>query len=472
MSKFQINSPLLPNKKWVALWMKFTAIFALINLLLGLFNLSYVPIRDVYLRYLPKLVDLYDPVKGIEPHPQTEQYLDTLERLFVQIPRTGLNSEATQTLLERVRRQSNDLIDENPFIASGKFSTFAKLQRRMLDRVNRDSAKDALQEFWSVEYLRSQGVRSELEFFQDDIVPLLETNYYRQTDDNGQPYDAYWRIDMWFILFFGAEFLLITFIAARRRNGLSWFDAILRRWYDWFLFIPVWRWLRVIPVAVRLHQSKVANMEYVLAQITHEPAAYLSDRVSEFVTVRTLNQAQESVENGDLARALLYPRDYVSVGNADSIDFIGDRLLQLTIYKVLPQVQPELQSLLNHSMTEALRESAFVELVEQVPALQTLPDEATDQLASYLAHTTCDVLANAYSDEIGKERFDELTRQFQNALRQELQDKATLHELQRALSNVLEEVKINYVQRSAERDTEETIEQVEEVYDRVERERH
>lgn len=465
----EVKYPLLPNKAWIAVWMKGTALLALFNLLLGLFNLSYVPMRDIYLRYFPQIVAFYDPVKGIEPHPQTEQYLDTVDRVLAQIPRTGLDSEETQSLLTTVRRQSNDLIDENPFIASGKFSTFAKLQRRILDRVNRDSAKDALQEFWSADYLRSQGARRELEFFETQVVPLLSTNYYRQTDDNGQPYDAYWRIDVWFIAFFGIEYLLITFIAARRRNGLSWFDAILRRWYDWFLFIPVWRWLRAIPVAVRLHQSKVVNMEYVLAQITYEPAAYLSDRVAEFVAIRTLNHAQESVESGDMARALLSPGDYVSVGKANSLEVISDRLLQLTIYKVLPEVKPELKLLLNHSLSEALRESAFVDLVERVPALQSLPDDVTDNLANYLAGATCDAIESAYSDEIGRERFDALTERFQASLRAELQDETTLRELQETIANVLEEVKINYVQRSAERDTEETLEQVEEVYDRAER---
>jgi len=464
-----MNTPLLPDKRWMSIWIKCTAILALLNLVLALFNASYVPLRDIYLRYLPQVVQVYDPVKGIEPHPQTEQYRQNFDRLLSQVSETGLDGPDVQTSLQRLKQQSEALIDENPFIASGKFSTFAKLQRRITDRLNQDSVTMAFREFWSPEYLRSHDITSELNFFQTKIIPLLATNYYRQIDDNGQPYDAYWRIDIWFIGFFALEFLILTFIASRRRVGLTWFDAMLRRWYDWFLFIPVWRWLRILPVTVRLHQGKVANIEYILSQMIHEPAIYLSDHISEFVTIRTLNQFQESIENGDLARGLLNPSDYVAVGDINSLERISDRLLELTIYKVLPQVQPELKSLLNHSLSEALRESAFVELVERVPALGHLPTDVSDQLANYLANATCETLANAYADELGRERFEDLTEQFQAALRQELQDQATLDELQSLISNVVQEVKINYVQRAAEQDPDETIEKVEEVYDRVER---
>lgn len=463
-----LNTPLLPDKRWMSIWIKCTAVLALLNLILALFNASYVPLRDIYLRYTPQVVHLYDPIKGIEPHPQTEQYQETFERLLSQIPDVGLDSPDVQQSLERLQQESNALIEENPFIASGKFSTFAKLQRRITDRLEQDSVKVAFHQFWSPEYLRSQDILSELNFFQTKIIPLLATNYYRKIDDNGQPYDGYWRIDIWFIGFFALEFLALTLIASRRRVGLSWFDAMLRRWYDWFLFIPVWRWLRILPVTVRLHQGKVANIEHILSQMIHEPAIYLSDHISEFVTIRTLNQLQEAVENGDVARGILNPSDYVSVGEANSSQAISDRLLELSIYKVLPQVQPEIKSLLNHSISEALRESAFMELVENVPALGHLPKNVTDQLADYLANATCQTLANAYADELGRERFDELTGQFQTALRQELQDQATLDELQSLISNVLQEVKINYVQRSAQQDPEETIEKVEEVYDHIE----
>jgi hypothetical protein len=52
------------------------AIIATINLCLVIFDLSYVPWRDFYLRKIPQITQIYDPIKGIEKHRETQQYLD------------------------------------------------------------------------------------------------------------------------------------------------------------------------------------------------------------------------------------------------------------------------------------------------------------------------------------------------------------------------------------------------------------
>lgn len=61
---------------------KFIAAIALINLILVLFNLSYLPLRNIYFNHAPILVRIYDPVKAIEPHPDTVAYLQTSDRLI------------------------------------------------------------------------------------------------------------------------------------------------------------------------------------------------------------------------------------------------------------------------------------------------------------------------------------------------------------------------------------------------------
>ncbi|MEO0969957.1 MAG: hypothetical protein AAFX80_16910 [Cyanobacteria bacterium J06639_18] len=110
-------------------WNKLVAIVALINLLLVLFNLSYIPLRDVYLRNSPFLVSFYDPVKSIEPHPYTERYIHTVDLLEQQIPEIEAEAALTTKLLENLREQSTNLLIEDPFLAANKFGTFAKLNR-------------------------------------------------------------------------------------------------------------------------------------------------------------------------------------------------------------------------------------------------------------------------------------------------------------------------------------------------------
>ncbi len=445
------------------------AIVAFLSLLLGLLNLSYIPLRDIYLRYFPSLVAQYDPVKGIEPHPQTQLYLATVDRLQEQIGTTGLTSPDAEKILQDLRQQSLELIEEDPFLVSGKLGSFAKIKRKIVDRTHASSAKQALIAFWSLDYLGDRNLNSELTFFDRQIRPTLYANYYRETDDNGQYIDNYWQIDLGFILFFGVDFIVRTFVLSRRIQKISWLDAMLRRWYDLFLLIPVWRWLRVIPVTIRLHRAQLIDLEYIIAQVTHEPAAYLSDRVSEFVAIRLLSQAQTSIEQGEVARALFQPQNQIRLNDVNEIEEITDRLLKLTIYQVLPQVQPELQSVLNYSLNSAFKESAFYDLLRQIPGVENLPQDGIESLSNYLSQTVCDVLADSYADEEGKQRFDRLASEFQKKLKQEIQEKETIEELQQLLTDLLEEVKLNYVRKSEKIDPEATLSEVDRLHQKVER---
>ena len=111
------------------LWQKIIALVAVINLLLVFLNISYLPFRDVYLRYAPILVKVYDPVKGVEPHPETETYLAQVQNFKQNLAQAGLQGNSTQESLRALQEKSITLISENPFLASNKLGTFAKLKR-------------------------------------------------------------------------------------------------------------------------------------------------------------------------------------------------------------------------------------------------------------------------------------------------------------------------------------------------------
>ncbi|MDJ0555443.1 MAG: hypothetical protein QNJ68_13565 [Microcoleaceae cyanobacterium MO_207.B10] len=196
-----------------------------------------------------------------------------------QLPKKGLMDPTTKDLLASLRSQSVSLIEEDPFMVANKFATFAKIQRRMGERVGAESVKQAFLTFWSSDYLLSQNLNQEINFFQTQISPLIHTNYFRNTDATGQFVDDFWRVDLLFIVFFAGDFLIRSLVISRKHSRLSWWDGMLRRWYDIFLLLPVLRWLIILPVTIRLHKAKIINLEGILAQVTHEPAAYLADRV-------------------------------------------------------------------------------------------------------------------------------------------------------------------------------------------------
>ena len=335
-------------------------------------------------------------------------------------------------------------------------------------RLQTHSAKAAFNRFWSWEYLSHTDTAQELAFFTNKIEPLLKVNYYRRLNANGMYVDLFWRIDIWFAIFFGIEYLVRTFRVARSQDHLSWYDALLRYWYDALMSIPVWRWLRVIPVTVRLHKSKLFDLSGILKQITHEPAAYISQRATTFLIVRLLNQSQEFISSGAIADVLLSSDTGVTVGDTDKIDKIVDRLISLTIYQVLPQVQPDLEDLLRYSLKDALKESDVYQTVRGIPGFDNLPQEAIAQLADYLAQATYDVLSNSYTNAEGKIIFNRLSKNFSRTLKQQIQHKTTQDEIQILLSDLLEEWKLNYVENAQQRNPEQTLAEAEQIEAEIE----
>lgn len=442
-------------------WNKVVAVIAIINFILVIFNISYIPLRDVYLKRIPALVTLYDPVKAIEPHPETTYYLQTVDKLEQEIKQNGLEAKSTEKLLDSLQQQSLTLLDENPFLISNKLGTLATIKRLVRHEFNSLSAKNGFYQLWSQDYFQSVGTAKSLDFFDSKIRPLLASNYFRPIDENGLYIDEFWLIDSVFILFFFIEIMRKAIWRSVHDHDVSFIDRLLRRWYDWLFLLPTWRWLRIIPVTVRIHQSKLVDFERVLAQLTHEPAAYLADRISNFLLVRLINQTQDSVVSGEAARALFNSESYVKLGSINKVDAISDRLLELTIERVLPEVKPELEALLRHSLQESFKDSNVYQGISTIPGIQSLPSGVIQQLADYLAASTLEILMNSYADLEGRELFNHLSTQFKQSLSRELQDPRTQSQLQSLLAELLEEMKINYVQKSREEDPEATLEEAE-----------
>lgn len=449
--------------RWGKRWSQFVTVTILVNLLLVFFNLTYVPLRPLYLRYMPDLTRLYDPVKGIEPHPVTQTYLASIEELRSRITENGLDDAETQTVLADLREQSVTLVEENPFQGDRQASTFARLKRRMRDSTEATSAQAAFDQLWRADYIRQNSWSEVDAFLQADIEPLLAQTYYRETLPTGDPIDDFWRIDLIFIIFFGSELVVRALVISRRTPGINGLDAIARRWYELPLILPFWRWLRVIPAAIRLHRTQLLDVERLLGQATHEPAAYLSDRVSKYIIIRLLNQTQDFVREGALLSVWQKHPNHRTIGESKKLDQITDRLVRLVVIRVLPTVKPDLEALLRHNLHQALADSQLYGSVSQIPGLSNLPDEALDGIADYLSQATCDALTSSYTDQEGRVLLEQLSKDFRYALGNELSAKAESEELKRLITDLLEELKVNYVERSRQDDPEATLREVDQI---------
>jgi hypothetical protein len=235
------------------------------NILLVGFDITYVPLRDFYFLQAPSITQVYDPIKGIEPQRDTEQYLQRVEELKSQISETGLQSPEVETILQNLRDYSREMIKNNPFQYTAKYTkgigTLEKIKNRMRKHMGIESAQGAFRNFWSKSHLNPENFSQELSFFSRNIQPALETNYYRNHDENGQLYDEFWKIDCIFIAIFAIE-LWFHALYLSQKLDIPFEKALCTRWYDffWLTFTVYWSWLRLlrlIPFGVRSYQLGV-----------------------------------------------------------------------------------------------------------------------------------------------------------------------------------------------------------------------
>ncbi|MCA1995482.1 MAG: hypothetical protein LDL41_26060 [Coleofasciculus sp. S288] len=437
------------------------------NLVLVLFNLSYITLRDFYLEVVPGLTQLYDPVKGIEPHPETQNYLSTVNALEEQVLQAGLQSERADELLGELRQLSNRLVEDNPFQGADKSNTLEKIQHEMRIRVGEDYARDAFTTFWSQAYLSQAGWQQEIQFFNTQIRPLIERNYYRDVGRFGGFVDYFWLIDLPFIILFALEILARTYYTSHRKPELNWLEAILRRWYDFFLVLPFWRWLRVIPVTLRLYQTELLDLEPFRKQLNYDFAISFAEEIAEIIGVQVIDQMQESIQKGEATRWLLHPesrRSYVQVNNTNEVKAIATRLVNISVYDVLPQVQADVQALVRHSIESTLSQAAIYHQLQNVPGLSHLPSQLTETLAQNLSHTVYNNLVKALEDPVGAELTARLMGNFRDALEMELKKKHNRQEIESLLVDMLEEIKINYVRGVAEGGVERALAEVDQLH--------
>ncbi|MEH2061649.1 MAG: hypothetical protein V7K50_05140 [Nostoc sp.] len=453
----------IKSSKQRNLWFeRFMAIAATVNLGLVVFDLSYVPGRDFYLRKLPQIIEIYDPIKGIERHRETKNYLEIVKALEEQVSQTGLQSPQVNSRLEEIRRLSNEMIDTNPFAGVNKSGTLEKIKKRMRSHIGNESAKQSFGTFWSQLYLSQKGWVEEINFFNKSIAPLIASNYYRQIGENGEFVDNFWEIDFPFVILFGVELLGRTFLLKRQRPALSWFEALLWRWYDLFLLLPFWRCLRILPVVIRLDQAQLLDLHSVRKQINQGIVANFAEELTEIVVVRVINQVQGSIQRGELTSWLSQQenlRPYIDINNVNEVEAIAGLLVKTIVYGVLPDIQPAIVAILRHNIETFLHQVPVYRNIKNLPGVGQAQTQLSEQLATQITTNLYKTLVGAVEDPVGAKLTTQLVESFSQALGSEIKEKHVLSEIQSLLFDFLEEIKLNYVQRLSEEDIDQIIEQ-------------
>ena len=488
---------LVPTQPWLE---KIVALLALANYILVLFDLSYIPLRDFWLqgrlqifikigpieqefpeqpiKILPfPVTDWYDWVKGIEPYRETEQYLQRVEDLNDKINQQALqppaelkqngkeSGESIDDILKDLQERSIDMVEQNPFQIANKTGTLERIKNKMRQHVfdtEDASAKKSFTTFWSRENLSKKGAIEELNYFNQEIAPLIETNYFRPVGENGRPVDNFGLLDFLFFNIFLIDFLLRTWYISYRYTGVNWFDAMLWRWYDIFLLIPVFRWLRIIPVTIRLNQANLIDLKAIQKQARQGFVASIAEDMTQVVVVQVIDRLQDSVRDGEI-RNWLSQRDvgsYIDLNDVNETAEIIRLIVQLTVRQVLPKIKPEAEALLQYNLEKMFNQSSAYQRMQNLPGVKNLETQLAGRLSAQLYQTLLDVLTNLIEqDPVFEELLEKLVAKFSETAGTELQGQRSMEKIESLLTALLEEIKINYVQKLSQKDIEQILEQ-------------
>lgn len=432
------------------------AIIALINFALVFFDLTYLSLRPVYRQHLSAITHVYDPVKGIQAHPLTERYSAQVEQLKRQLEQTGLRSLSTQASLSSLQNLSQQISTERPFAEPYGDLALVAIQQALRSRTGQPSAQDAFTHFWSVAYLEQASWQTELEFWDRQIRPFFQGNYYRTVNRWGAPTDHFWLIDLPFVLIFAVD-ILARIRATRRRNPeLTWVEAGLRRWYDLFLLLPFWRGWRVFPVALRLYQVDLLALEPVQAEAQRDVIVTVGADIAGIAGIEIIEQLQDSIRQGELLNwvALIDPLtdsgDAVDWVAEEEITAIASRLYQVGVDNILPQVQPDIEALVQHSIARTLEQMPGYPRLNYLPGLEQVSVQMVKHLSHSLAQGLYRSVAGSLLDAQGAEITARLQHNLREAIANELSQYNTRKEIESRLVSALDKFKIKYVRALAE----------------------
>ena len=453
-------------------WDRFVAIWASFNLVWVGFDLTYVPLRTFWLQRnlypipsvplvlplhaIPDITPWVDPIKGIEPHRETEAYrraFDQLDVALQQQPAGVPLSPALVHLLQRQVQLSGQLIDSNPFEATGASGTLEKIKNRLRQRANRDSARQAAADLLDPQRLARVPWTEERQFWREQVLPLVATNYWRSIDDNGRPTDHFWRYDL--LLFqsvFALDILLRVIRLRRLLPGLGWGEALLRRWIDLPLLLPFWRWLRLAPVVQRLQSSRLINLEPLRAVISRAVVALLAVELFEVMALQLIDGIQGLIRSGRWPNRIRALRSHQTVVNHDERELV--ELVRiwapLLLVQVAPRLAPELQGVLGHALQQSLQNTMVPPPLRQLQPLLQVEKGFSRQLAAGVVDSLID-LTRTTGERLGRrddqqlELLQRFIDRFWEELAAALESGPALERSQQLLCAVLEEFKGTYV---------------------------
>ena len=383
------------NLTRAVVWDLFMVYLAIVNVSLIVFDLTYLWLRPFYSQHLPVITRIYDPVKGIGPEPVTQSYLSLIDRL----PATGVsavNQYSVDSTLAELRELSVEIVDDNPFERSGLEANRIRLFKGMEDeliregslRMGRHEAQEVSDLFWSLEPA-DERLGPRLTYFDAELAPLLEANFFRAYGLNGRLVDHFWRIDLPFLMIFVIEFFVRWRLAVRRSTYPRWYFFPIFNWYDVLGILPfkgmrLFRLFRIASIYIRLHRSEHSRIgDDPVSRTVKYFANIVSEEISDMVSLRILNETQEELREGTHKRIIRS----VAANHRDAL--AAQLALQMRDLLTDNEVRRQARGFLDANLENA---------VESADALRRIP--LPDAVLRPLVATVGESVFNAFADTL------------------------------------------------------------------------
>lgn len=347
-----------------------------VNLLFVFFDATYlvripftnITFRDVYLQTVPpvaipglssearRITYYYDPVKGIEPHRTVVPYLKNVDELRQLLAVDGgSNPGEIRRVLAELQKGTVELLDRETFTLANKRGTMETIKNRMRAHMDNDSGSGSFTAFWAPANFAGDRSAEQIAFFEERIRPLIEQNYFRWIGEDGEPTNHFYEYDLWFILFFWFDFVVRWLSAIFRKEYRIWYLFVVRNWYEVFNLLPVQheafvRLLRIVPWLYRMRDNKFLPDSGLAPQLIHENAGIIAEEISGMVLVNILKQVQGMMENRGLKELATLSEE----GVLDELEEFLDSQSELISQKVVPEIQPLIADLVEHSINGSM----------------------------------------------------------------------------------------------------------------------
>ncbi len=456
----------MSNKTFLFHWEKVIAFLAIINLSWILFDISYLPLRSFWanrviflfnspsivlsLRWLPDITKHYDHFKGIEAYSSSIEIESLINKIDSKIT-SKEDSKSIQKLLDTSNFKIASILDKNNTQNEQRdYAKIMTMRNLIISRSGNSSFESANNKLLDLNYIKALGWENERAFWLNQIIPLINSNYSREVNGNGNFVDRTWKIDLPFQLIFLLDIFIKIKIIQARFQGISLHRSLQKRWLDLPLLLPYYRFLRIIPTSERILQGKLIPIEPIRSAISQWVVSVLAIEIFEVLTIKAIDSMQNIIRSPILPTKIRGLCSYESIndkGSSEIAEFF--RIwIPLILRRIGPNMRNQLIELFEYALQKNIQVNSLPKILKGKLAVEKAESAISFQLASSMVDTLLDLSKNA-GNQIAKKdlEFNKLSintiDKFWEELATALENDPRLKDSKLLLVSILEGLKLS-----------------------------